>query len=221
MWVQLTSIQYVADHGVQKTCYPGDWVDVGKQQALLWVSQGSATLPDQGKYSRLVVGAGAGVLVVSQGDRDQVRAAAEEMLSPYPNLAINVSPAPALPFEQTAIWDLSVRLRPELIPIGLALLDKWQAAAPIFDYSRLASHEGDVADRQKTAAVLPDLRVPLYETGLMFVRRDADTERLFEKWAKEREDGGDARHAFLRALYTTPLLFLALPITWTGKQVKA
>ena len=202
--------------------YSGDWVDVGRQQALLWISRGEAHLPNHGKYTQLVVGAAAGVVVVSlEGDRDQLKAAASAALSPYPDLAIEVLHSPGLPFENNVVWQIGLNLRPELVPLGLALLETWQVCAPIWDYERLACHEGSEEDRALTAKVLPDMRMPLFNTRLLFVKRDADTERLFWKWAKEYEAGGDEKHAFLRALYSCPLLLLALPVTWAGKQVRA
>ncbi|MFA5053530.1 MAG: hypothetical protein WC565_05705, partial [Parcubacteria group bacterium] len=42
MWVQLVTIQHIADHGRTVARYPGDWVDVGKQTALAWVASGQA-----------------------------------------------------------------------------------------------------------------------------------------------------------------------------------
>lgn len=49
MWVQLLSIQYVDDHGQQVKRHPGDWVQVGKQQAKRWIAQRLACVPPGGK----------------------------------------------------------------------------------------------------------------------------------------------------------------------------
>jgi len=104
-----------------------------------------------------------------------------------------------------------------MIPVGVSLLDKWQVAAPLWDYEKLACHVANEPAREATKAIIHDLRVPLYDTSLIFVKRCGDTERLIEAWDWSA-DGDEDRLAFLRALYEVKPLILALPITWTGKQ---
>jgi hypothetical protein len=121
---------------------------------------------------------------------------------------------------RTLLLDPAVRLRRELIPVGLSFLHIWHIAAPLYDYNTLAFQHGTLEERQKTAEQIRDLRVPLYETRALFLRQCAETDALLAAWAREREGGGDERLAFHRALWEVKPLILPLPITWIeGKQV--
>ena len=208
MWIRLTSIQYIALNGKQEARYPGDWVNVGKQTALLWQSRGDAEIPQATIYKHLTVG-GSGILV--RGDIETARA---RLYGYQAGLALQDGDL-RLPFKYTIIYSPSAPLRHDLLPIGLSFLDTWQLAVPMWDYEQLALSAGTDADRQRTEAVIRDLRVPLYDTRLIFARQCPDTERLITLWRKELADGGDERLAFLRALYAVKPLILALPMTWT------
>ena len=120
-----------------------------------------------------------------------------------------------LPYPQTLLWHPSLRLRGEMVPVGFHLLNTWQIAAPLWDYRELACHIADEGDKERTEALVGDLRVPLYDTRLMFVKRCGDTQELIDCWKEE----GEGKLAFLRALYQVKPLILALPITWKGKMV--
>ena len=212
MWVQLRTIQYIDEHGRQVTRYPGDWVNVGKQLAQLWLSRGDAIVPSGDGYKELAVSKGAGALYRSDdpGAFELARAALGQFASDLEVTVGNIG----LPYKRTMLWSHGFKLRRELVPIGLSLLETWEIAVPLFDYKVLAANVGSEAERERTKAVVRDLRIPLYDTRLMFVRKCDPTVLLFERWQAEREHG-DERLAFLRALYATPLLVLALPVTWT------
>jgi hypothetical protein len=107
-------------------------------------------------------------------------------------------------------------VRPDLFQAGFNLLARWQAAAPLWSYTELACHVGSEADREATKAVIRELRVPLYDTRVLFVRRCDDTRRLIELWLAECKRG-DARLAFLRAMYQVKPVLCALPAQWTGR----
>jgi hypothetical protein len=100
------------------------------------------------------------------------------------------------------------------------MLDTFDLAVPLFSYTELACHVGDDLDRAITQEVVHDLRVPLYDTRMIFLRKSQETEILIKRFESERESGKDIRLAFLRALYKTPLTVLALPITWTNPNVR-
>lgn len=209
MWVQLKSIQYVKDeNGRQTTRHPGDWVNVGKQTALLWQARGDAEIPQGTVYRHLTV-PGSGVLV-----RGDIEAARQRLRGYQARIEIEEG-APRLPFKYTVIYTPSALLRQDLVPVGLSFLDTWQLAVPMWDYEELALNAGTDADRQRTQEAIRDLRVPMYDTRLMFVRQCEDTERLIAAWRSEMAGGGDERLAFLRALYAIKPLILALPMTWT------
>jgi len=213
MWVQLRSLKRVEVKGKLKTYRPGDWVDVGKQTALRWISEGDAWIPE-GKAADLL-SADCGVFI--WGDE----ALGLEKLGDYAGkVETKAGGWPEMAWGKTMVYAPALRLRKELVPIGFHLLDTWQVAVPLFDYDKLAAHLGDEGDRERTEAVVRDLRVPLYCSELLFLRRCGDTERFLEKWKEEQAGGGDRRFSLLRALYLTKPLVLALPTTWIWKDMQ-
>ena len=94
------------------------------------------------------------------------------------------------------------------------MLEKWEVAAPLYDYKMLAITTGTEKEREKTKMVIRDLRAPMYDTRLMFVKRTKNGQELLKQW--NLEVGEERRLAFLRALYKVKPLVLALPATWMG-----
>ncbi|RPI21898.1 MAG: hypothetical protein EHM70_24470 [Chloroflexota bacterium] len=221
MWVQLTSIQYLREKGIQVTRRPGDWVDVGKQRALQWISRGGAGLPERTKYGEFDMAACSGVLILAtEPETPEAPHPARKILEPFEHTLEIQAGARCLLWQRNLLWDPGVKLRLELVAVGFALLETWQIAVPLCDYQLLASQVGSDDDRERTKAVTHDLRIPLYDTRLMFVKACRESELLFERWEQELNYGGDERLAFVRALYRTPMLVLALPITWTNQDVR-
>ena len=211
MWVQLKSVQHISERGVQRTRYPGDWVDIGKQTAMLWVGKGLAVVPSL-EVTQALMADGAGVLV--RGNVEQARI----LLEAYRQTLAIETGEPRAAYNRTLIWNTDLHLRLELVPVGMGLLEKWEIACPILSYERLAVHTAAHDEREKTRQVVRDLRVPLYDTRLIFVRRTPDTTRLFDLWQAELSEGADEQHSFLRALYTVKPFVLALPTTWTDSH---
>jgi hypothetical protein len=209
MWVRLKSLQRIDKQGKPRDYHPGDWVDVGKQTAQLWISWGDAEIPSftRGTGAQL---SGSGVLVRG-GELTQYQAMFDGLKI---GLSVMVDEIPHVAFERTLIWNPKVALRLELIVPGFNFLETWEIAAPLYSYDELAAKIGGDEARARTKAVIRDLRVPVYDTRLMFVRRCENTDRLFEAWAKEREGGDDERLSFMRAFYQVKPLMLALPVTW-------
>lgn len=206
MWVQLRAQKQIPVKGKPTAFYPGDWVNVGRQTAQGWIAAGEAVLPPARQLEILPDDAGL-VLTGQPG--------ALARLEGQKGLLSTVIGPPSLPWRYTCIWDGVLSVPPAMIPSGLGLLDRWQVAVPVLDYGLLAANTGTEEDRALTAAVLPDLRVPVYASGLLFVRRCEETMGLLEAWAAEP---GDRDLAFLRALYTRPLLMLGLPTVWVSKD---
>src|SRR5512139_230551 len=201
MYVQLTSVQHIEINGVQRTYRPGQWVDVGKQTALLWISSNQARPIEATDYRGFIPGE-SGIVT----DRKDLLCKAIQ------DMQVTIfEGACALQFERTVWIDSLLAVRPELLAIGLGLLDTWEIAIPLQDYKTLAVSVGTEAEREKTKALIRDLRVPLYDTRLIFMRSSPDVARLLELWKRE----GQTDLAFLRALYTVKPFILALPATWS------
>lgn len=214
MWVRLKSIQNI-DRGGRNIVYrPGDWVDVGKQTAMLWMSRGEAEIPS---YRRETMIAGEAGVVIKAAAVEPFEAAFH--LTKL-ELTLTVGD-PCISFHKTMCWSPEIPLRPELVGAGFAFLDTWEIAAPLLSYDELAVHIGSEADRAKTAAIVRDLRIPVYDTRLLFIKNCDNTKRLFDRWTDEREAGGDERLAFMRAFYEVKPLMLALPVTWHSPRAYA
>lgn len=199
MWVRLNSIQYLSENGRQTTHFPGEWVEVGGQLARSLLGTGQAERPDQLDLEAMP---GCGI-VVRAGGQQQAR-------KRWPGLEV-MEGDPSLEFTRTLYWDTAVKIRPELVTAGFGWLEQWEVALPLGSYERLARDIGNKAERAKTVKVIRDLRVPFYETGLMFLRRCRRVEALLAAW---RAETGERRLAFLRALYRVKPLVLALPVEW-------
>ena len=214
-YVQLSAIKYIRRGGVQVTYRPGDWLeigkDVGRQTALLWVAEGTAHMPHLPMEDQLaqLTGADWGV-VVRGGKFEEAR-----KLVPESRLKV-VAGGLELPFDRTLLWTPTAPLRHELLPIGFLRLERgWQLAVPLLSYEKLACNVGTEEDRALTLKVVPDLRVMLYDTRLLFIKKCADTERLLKIWSREP---GDERLAFLRALFAVNPIICALPQKWVGDK---
>lgn len=210
MLIQLRSIQTIIIESNPRRCYPGDWVDVGKQQALQWLETGEAWRPDGGEGA---LPDDAGIVVL--GDVS----AARKVFSRYiEDLDFTAADEPTLPYTRSMIWDPALAFTmPHRIATGFDVLDTWQVAVPLRSYTELAGEAGTPEDRDRTRELIGDLRVMVYDPRLVFVRRSSDTLAFIETWQAEAADGGDPALAFLRALYQAQLLTLALPVSWTGK----
>jgi hypothetical protein len=209
VWIQLNSTKTIERNGKPHTYRAGQRIAVERHDAMTWVARGDAILLESitGDIPR-----NAGIVAV-QGQQDITRIVraldAETKIVQGPQ---------RLEFSRTLIWDSSARLRPDYINIGFNLLSHWQVAVPLWSYTELAFHIGTEADRERTRAVIRDLRVPVFDTRLVFVQRCDDTIRLMDAWMQEREGGGDDKLAFHRAFYKVKPVLCALPMSWTGRS---
>lgn len=213
MWVRLKTIQNIDRQGKMHVYHPGDWVDVGKQTAMLWMARGDAEIPSYRKEQFKQGEAG----VIIQG---------AETVTPYEahfeqtKLGLTlITGDPYIAFDKTMIWNPKATLRAELIGAGFSFLNTWEIAMPLYSYDELAVHIGSEAARERTRAVIHDLRVPVYDVRLIFVKHCETTQRLFGKWLDEKETGDDDRLTFMRAFYMTKPLCLALPLSWTNERI--
>jgi len=84
----------------------------------------------------------------------------------------------------------------------------------------LAQDVGTPAERKRTAKLTLDLRIPLYEPGLLFIRSSEAGLALLETWRAECQRGDDERLAFLRALHIVKPKFCALPRSWLAEEAQ-
>ena len=209
MLVQLKSIQYITILGKRHTHYPGEWVEIGKQTANSWLATGDAIRPDMPDL-QVLPGCGMAVPAPALEIAARIIPGLERLSQPDPF---------SLSFPKTLWYNPAANLRSDLIATGFSLLDTWEVAAPLFSYERLARDIGTPPERQRTEALVHDLRVPVYEVRCLFLKRCRTTRDLMTAWAEEQADGGNEYLGFLRALYQVKPLVLALPTTWvTGRK---
>jgi hypothetical protein len=204
VWVQLTQNVHIEDKGRMQQRVAGDWVHVGKQYARQLIMDGKALSPFPETAVVEEPEGTSGIMLFGRGDA--------------PDVGVDTSDEGLweMRWHKTVFFDTSAKVNPVMYPVGFGLVNKWEIAVPLWDYRHLArDEEMDDDEREYTAKVIRDLRVPLYDIRLMFVRRCESTRRLFEAWEAE---GEWTRLSFLRALYRTKPLCLALPVTWTGQR---
>jgi len=210
-------VKHIRTAGVQHSYQPGDWVKVGKQTATLWLADGSAEIPgpDASKMEvvKELIGSGCGVRMWPEGP---VGALAKTFGNCTKSLSFSTGPV-ALPYRYTMIWHPTTRVTPQQVLIGFSQITSqkghlsWEMVARLAAGSKLARDVGPDAERAKTKALIGDLRVPIYNTGALWVRKTKATEGLIKRWTASMKAGEDESHAFLRALYTEGILLCTLP----------
>ncbi len=202
VWIQLRQSKYLTDRGQHRAYHPGDWVQVGKAVALQWIADGSAIAPYPESVAVEEPEGSAGIMAFGP-------------LKDPPKVGVAVSTEALweLRWGKTCFWDTHAKVNAAFFVYGFGMVERWEMAVPLWDYRHLASDEDNQDEKADTARVIRDLRVPLYDTRLIFARRCDATKRLFELWEHE----GTGKLAFLRALYRVKPLILALPCTWTGQ----
>lgn len=208
MWIQLTSPRLITVAGKKTMFYGGDWVEIGDQTALRLITDGLARTSDPALMTQDFAGAG----VVAYGDdQTQVDQAALLLRKLLPGLAVQTADEPKLSFSRTLLWNTAFPVRIELVSAGLRLLRTWEIAAAVHSYDELASAHGTPEERIKTAQAVHDLRVPVYDPRLLFVKRCRVGQEFMRVWKAE---SGEARLALLRSLYAVKPLLCPLPTTW-------
>ena len=128
-------------------------------------------------------------------------------------LAVAVREDWALPWQNTLFIAPGTCVPWDLVCIGMDFLARWDVAAPFWRAGVLARDLGTPAERERTTAILHDLRVPVYSHELLFVRASEAGRAFVSTWRTECEQG-DERLAFLRALYAVKPVFCVLPRLW-------
>lgn len=219
VWVQLTTSKILPDeHGHMQRYEPGEWVEVPKQMARLWVASNQAQILRNDIRAKIVSLASCGI-VITGGDAEIGREFIQSRLGDQ--IEVQEGP-PSIPYPQTLLWHTDTPFRTELMMVGFhRLTTGWQVAAPIWRYRKLAQSVGTAEEREITQAIVHDLRVPMYDPGLVYIRRCPQSQELIDCWMAERERGDSDKLAFLRAFYQTKPILCALPVTWiAGSSVE-
>lgn len=192
--VRLKTKQRLTINGYTRTYQAGDEVEIGRSHAMRFIELGKAELANNNGNGKKAMPPVSQPMVVSGGNPGS-----------FP-----------VPDENLLIWNGIIPIPRERLEAGFKLVNKWDLAVPLCDYDMLAMHIGSQEDRDYTQSVIHDLRVPVYETGLMFIQMNPTTRELLEVWDSEQSKGDEKRLAFLRALYRVKPLILALPHTWVA-----
>jgi len=119
----------------------------------------------------------------------------------------------ALPWQRTLFIAPNTCVPWDLLAVGFDFLARWDVAAPFWRTGVLATNVGTPAERERTARIMHDLRVPVYSHELLFVSNNQAGQALVSTWRAECAQG-DERLAFLRALYIVKPTFCVLPRLW-------
>jgi len=216
-YIRLKAVKHIRKAGIQKTYHKGDWVEVGRQAALAWLADGTAEIPGPDASKMEVVekllGPGCGVRIRSKVVRVGTKANFGNCLK-----ALKFSLGPiALSYRYTMLWKPSAKITPRLVLVGFSQIVhskkgqlSWEMVARLMK-DKMARDIGAEEEKVKTQALVGDLRIPVYDTGVLWIRKTERTQRLISRWVAALKRGEDEAHAFLRALYAEGVLLCTLP----------
>lgn len=203
VWVKAKSIVRISENGQIKTFHPGDWCLMGKQQARDCLTRNEVEILKPAVLQSVQDLYDCAIFL--KGELEEIQRGV--LVATFPG--VPVQQYESYPnYGRFLIWDTGANLRRELILTGFKLLEKWQIAVPLCNYNMLASDIGTPKVRKETEAIIHDLRVPVYDSRVIFARRCSETKKLFEQW----QNGSQLE--FLQALYQSRPVVNALPPSW-------
>jgi len=210
MFVKLLKPRKHETNGVMKDYKAGDWIEVGKQTANMWIQQGLAELKGYDPLKEYV-DLTAGIVLVGEVNRKLLSNIQQDIKG----IEHTKSDKPEMLYSENMIWSNGVNIKREVVGVGFNLLKKWQVAIPIYDYEKLAVHQKMTKkETEYIESVIHDLRVPIYNTNLIFIRRSSETKALLEQWIQEQKLIEDVNLAFQVAYYKCKPTLCALPVDW-------
>jgi len=203
-------------HGAYRTYQPGDWFEVRNQELLELLAR---RLVDTTAHiiKAEFDGKDCGVLALGE-------ATPPETLESY-GIEVERELVPTLPWERTMIMSEGCCTTVESVALGLMRVGKdeefpgWEMAAMLDSTTQLAQDIGGPEDLERTLELVGSLMVPVYNTGLVWVRRTPETETVIQLWSDELGKGADPKHAFIRAIYCQSVKLCTLPAEWIGKWI--
>lgn len=233
VWVRAVTVLHVDESGQKKKKRPGEWVEVGRHQARLWLASGQAEIPKISTRNSIQDYGLCGVrvripLFPLSNQIPQYQDSAID-ISVFGNLADRLTLSygePAITQDYTIIWKPPLAIVPGAVEMGLIRLhsfedtdaEPWEMVAMLASETEWANSFGSDEERTKTESAIGDLRIPVYDTRLLWVRKTERTEAVISRWAAELRQGADEQHAFLRALYAEHILMCTLPANWLSKH---
>lgn len=101
--------------------------------------------------------------------------------------------------------------KPQLFSQGFRWLDRWDMIAPFRPYRELAADLVKGKTEKEIATLqIGDLRVPVFDPRLVFIKSTPETRKLWEIYEKHK-NSWDPRIAFLAAVWETKPLIKPLP----------
>jgi len=197
------------------TYHPGDWIEVKKKRAKKLLASGKAEIPRQDIMSDVAGFNECGILIRGEEQEllfdSRIEVSFGEISLPYENVTVLLKP------NYYITW--------KAIEAGLLRItnfedtdaEPWEMMAMLFDNDVTADDVGTEDERAKTKELIGDLRLPVYDTDILWVRKTDSTEAVIDRWVKELETSNDEKHSFLRALYAERAMMLTLPSGWSSQ----
>jgi len=213
-WVRtIKPVSRYALGGGYHTYYPGDWFQCKNMEMRELVESGMVETTPQVLSAEYKAG-DAGVLL-----RDG--AIKPRDVKTY-GLKCKEDGRLALPWKRTVILGPGASISTTSIVIGLSRIEVghgvgWEMAVMLKDMRKLARDVGTEEEKAKTLDAVGDLRLPVYDTSMLWVRRTKATKDWLAAFRDELEAGADEMHAFLRILYMRRLMLCTLPAGWIGR----
>lgn len=220
VWVRAVGILYVEEGGRLAAKHPGEWAEVSKHQARAWIASGQAEIPKTNIRDEVQEYDVCGILIRSDETENLM------MLGDLVDKLRISYDIPSVPFPYTVLWKPPARINPRAIEVGFSRLqsfeetdaERWEMLGMLASDTMLARDIGSDEERAKTDELIGDLRLPVYDTGLLWIRQTPATGYVMRVWANELAHGADEQHSFLRAIYSTRILLCTLPPQWQEHQ---
>jgi len=204
--------------GAFRAYQPGDWFEVHNQEMLELLARRAVNTTAQVIKAEFKL-KDAGVLLLPGAQAP----------SDIEDTGVEVKHADTieLPWSLTAVLDKGALTTTTSTLLGLMRIDcdddypAWEMAAILESATELARDVGTVQEKERTLAIVGDLRVPIYNPSMVWIRRTTETENVIQLWNAEKAQGTERHHAFLRAIYQHGVMLCTLPANWIGEWIRA
>lgn len=207
---------------------PGDWIELGGQELRRRLASGDVYIPDPAKEIEVLDLKPCAVAVMGGDGSDVARLGRDlediTITRSEPGSLNRVrfnheyafAWAPDTPINRGAILAGFVRLMDNETD-GL----QWDMLACLADDELTLADVGSDEDKAKTEAAVGTLRLPIYNTGALWLRIEVEhARRMLAAMYIDIEAGAEPAHAFARALFPFPLAICTLGADWISRHAK-